>query len=279
VANPGASGRWVRGNQNVQISQVAGSTINVRIDGGLPRRVPAGTSCRAAGPKCAVSGQLAAGPVRGVAVRRPGRVAVPTDRVDNRPGPVRRVSGRWSRRLREDPARGATQRGSRAAGVVVRVAVPHRRPRPVGGVGGHPDAALVVIDYAESRGEQLEVVLPWLAEQATTEWPVRVLLLVRAAPRRSDDWTEPLRGRGDWLDAVLDDVQVRVLDDSPPTLGNGPRCSARRPSRSLPGPTRARRRAPWPFPRRRRCWPARRLPVRCWWRSRHTWRCTTRTGR
>jgi hypothetical protein len=75
----------------------------------------------------------------------------------------------------------------------------------------------VVIDYAESRGEQLEVVLPWLAEQATTEWPV--LLLVRAAPRRSDDWTEPLRGRGDWLDAVLDDVQVRVLDDSPPTLG------------------------------------------------------------
>ena len=40
---------------------------------------------------------------------------------------------------------------------------------------------------------------------------------MRAAPRRSDDWTEPLRGRGDWLDAVLDDVQVRVLDDSPPT--------------------------------------------------------------
>ena len=42
---------------------------------------------------------------------------------------------------------------------------------------------------------------------------------MRAVPRRSDDWTEPLRGRGDWLDAVLDDVQVRVLDHSPPTPG------------------------------------------------------------
>src|SRR5664279_335877 len=71
-------------------------------------------------------------------------------------------------------------------------------------LAGTPTPRLVVIDYAESRGEQLEIVLPWLGEQATTQWPVRVLLLVRAAPRRSDDWTEPLRGRGDWLDAVLD---------------------------------------------------------------------------
>lgn len=47
-------------------------------------------------------------------------------------------------------------------------------------------ARLVVIDHAESRGEsrgeQLEVVLPRLAEHACEEWPVRVLLLVRAAP-------------------------------------------------------------------------------------------------
>ena len=55
-------------------------------------------------------------------------------------------------------------------------------------LAGAPQPRLVVIDYAESRGEQLEVVLPWLAEQATAEWPVRVLLLVRAAPsgRRSN---------------------------------------------------------------------------------------------
>src|SRR5664279_5283453 len=86
-------------------------------------------------------------------------------------------------------------------------------------LAGTPTPRLVVIDYAESRGEQLEIVLPWLGEQATTQWPVRVLLLVRAAPRRSDDWTEPLRGRGDWLDAVLDDVRQRVLDHSPPTNG------------------------------------------------------------
>ena len=29
--------------------------------------------------------------------------------------------------------------------------------------------------------------VPRLAEQATTEWPARILLLVRAAPRSSDD--------------------------------------------------------------------------------------------
>jgi hypothetical protein len=40
VANPGGGGQWVRGNQNVQVSRVAGSTINVRIDGGPQRRVP-----------------------------------------------------------------------------------------------------------------------------------------------------------------------------------------------------------------------------------------------
>ena len=41
MADPGGGGgQWVRGNQNVQISQVTGSTINVRIDGGPPRRVP-----------------------------------------------------------------------------------------------------------------------------------------------------------------------------------------------------------------------------------------------
>ena len=40
MVNPGVGGQWVRGNQNVQISQVTGSTINVRIDGGPPRLVP-----------------------------------------------------------------------------------------------------------------------------------------------------------------------------------------------------------------------------------------------
>ena len=80
---------------------------------------------------------------------------------------------------------------------------------------GVPTARLVVIDYAESRVEQLELLLPLLAARATTEQPVRVLLLVRAGPRRTADWAEGLRNRSDTLDAVLDECDVRVLEDMP----------------------------------------------------------------
>jgi hypothetical protein len=45
-------------------------------------------------------------------------------------------------------------------------------------------ARLIVVDYAEARGEQLEVLLPWLAASATEEHPVRLLLLARAGPRQ-----------------------------------------------------------------------------------------------
>ena len=78
-----------------------------------------------------------------------------------------------------------------------------------------PTARLVVVDYAESRAEQLETLLPLLMAKATTETPVRVLLLVRAGPRRTEDWTEALQGRGDWLDAVLDECDKHVLEDMP----------------------------------------------------------------
>ncbi|HEY7934887.1 MAG TPA: hypothetical protein VID48_13795, partial [Solirubrobacteraceae bacterium] len=78
-----------------------------------------------------------------------------------------------------------------------------------------PTPRLVVVDYAESRAEQLEMLLPLLMAKATVEHPVRVLLLVRAAPRKTEDWTEALQGRGDWLDAVLGECDVRVLEDMP----------------------------------------------------------------
>jgi hypothetical protein len=85
-----------------------------------------------------------------------------------------------------------------------------------------PTARLVVIDYAESRLEQLEVLLPLLRAKATAEYPVRVLLLVR--PRKTDnriegktdDWTKALQGQSDWLDAVLDECKEHiVLEDMP----------------------------------------------------------------
>ena len=51
MANPGAGEQWARGNQNVQISQVTGATINVRIDGGPQRRVPLEPAVVPPGPK------------------------------------------------------------------------------------------------------------------------------------------------------------------------------------------------------------------------------------
>ena len=79
-----------------------------------------------------------------------------------------------------------------------------------------PTPRLIVVDYAETRIEQMEALLPALAATATTEQPVRVLLLVRAAPKGSNDWSATLRaGAGDWLDGLLAGMSQQVLDDQP----------------------------------------------------------------
>ncbi|WP_461189929.1 tetratricopeptide repeat protein [Arthrobacter sp. Z4-13] len=83
-----------------------------------------------------------------------------------------------------------------------------------------PNPRLVVIDYAETRVEQLEDVLPKLQRTATLQYPVRVLLLVRKAPQGSNDWTEALRGGSDWLETVLDKATVRILDETPLTVSD-----------------------------------------------------------
>ena len=209
--------QWVRGNQNVQISQVTGSTINVRIDGSPPRRVPLE-------PAVVPPGRNVRSPARLLRARsgvlpfvdRAGLLSGLTKwMTDPAPFAGYLVGGRGGSGKTRLGVQLSVEAGQRdwLCGLLSRTADQEQLEV----LAGTPTARLVVIDYAESRGEQLGVVLPLLAEQATAELPVRVLLLVRAAPRRSDDWTEPLRGRGDWLDAVLDDVQVRVLDDSPPT--------------------------------------------------------------
>jgi hypothetical protein len=76
-----------------------------------------------------------------------------------------------------------------------------------------PTARLVVIDYAEARTDQVARVLAQLDAWATTEQPVRVLLLVR--PRRGQDWAWTLRHGGDVLDALVDEMVVDVLDEAP----------------------------------------------------------------
>jgi tetratricopeptide (TPR) repeat protein len=75
---------------------------------------------------------------------------------------------------------------------------------------------LIVVDYAETRGEQLELVAPALAGYATEEHPVRLVLLVRSKPREGSDWSGVLRRRRhDELDVLLDDADQHALEDLP----------------------------------------------------------------
>ena len=74
-----------------------------------------------------------------------------------------------------------------------------------------PTPRLVVVDYAETRADQLQLSLPDLVAAGTIEHPMRVLLLIRAAPSGSTDWAAPLRRRGGLLDGVLDEADVLDL--------------------------------------------------------------------
>jgi hypothetical protein len=78
-----------------------------------------------------------------------------------------------------------------------------------------PIARLVVIDYAETRPEQVEILLPLLSAKASQQSPVRVLLLVRDMPDSRGDWASRLADRIDALDAVLDECDIRYLEDAP----------------------------------------------------------------
>lgn len=80
-----------------------------------------------------------------------------------------------------------------------------------------PTARLVVVDYAESRRQQLGEVVPLLAQHASADHPVRVVLTVRAHPA-SSDWLAPLRGINDEFDAWLvpPSTMVDVISDRPP---------------------------------------------------------------
>jgi hypothetical protein len=77
---------------------------------------------------------------------------------------------------------------------------------------------LVIVDYAETRRNELETLLPRLAQTATETSPVRVVLLVRTRPRRSSDWSGFLRTGHEGLDSILDGLPVHALGDTPLSL-------------------------------------------------------------
>jgi tetratricopeptide (TPR) repeat protein len=78
-----------------------------------------------------------------------------------------------------------------------------------------PTARLVVVDYAETRQDQLSKLLPILASQATAERPVRVLLTVRSKAAGVQDVRRAFHGHGDALDVLVDDAEVDLLSELP----------------------------------------------------------------
>lgn len=207
------AGQWAVGNQNVQIHDVTGSTIHVTFDK-QRREVPLEPAVAGVG--------RSASPARLIRARS-GVVpfAARSGLIEDLEGWARTDLGFAGRVIGGRGGTGKTRLGvelcvrARKAGWLAGLLSRRADPGGLEALVQTPTPRLVVIDYAESRAEQLEAMLPMLAVRATPEHPVRVLLLVRAAPRRTQDWTEALRHHTDPLDAVLDDVDVRVLEDDP----------------------------------------------------------------
>jgi hypothetical protein len=209
--------QWVSGNQNVQIAGVgAGATIQVSIGAALPvwmplrqAEVPIGAQVQS--PARLMRARAGVVPF----VDRAGLVSG-LDEWIGRPDPFAAylVGGRGGA--------GKTRLGvhlciqAAARGWVCGLLTSKVDPAEGAALAHLPSPRLVVVDYAESRTEQLEVLLPLLAAQATEVWPVRVLLLVRALQRTGQDWRTPLRiRRSDELERILDETEVQVLDDTP----------------------------------------------------------------
>ncbi|MDQ0000145.1 tetratricopeptide repeat protein [Pseudarthrobacter sulfonivorans] len=211
--------QWIQGNQNVQISNVAGSTINLTLkDSERSWHV-------ALEPATASVGLDVKSPARLVRARsgilpyvdRAGHLAALSEWIGT-PVPfalciVGGRGGTGKTRLGVELCERTVARAGWLSGLL---------PREGNDAGlrdlyDAPNPRLVVIDYAETRIEQLEIVLPELQRAASGQYPIRVLLLIRAAPLHSSDWTEALRGGSDWLESVLDQATVRILDETPPT--------------------------------------------------------------
>jgi tetratricopeptide (TPR) repeat protein len=206
--------QWASGNENIQIRDVSGSSIEITY-GGKRRKVPLEPAVVPVAESVVSPARLlrARAGVVPFAVRLSLLASIEKWVANPEPFAGCVIGGRGGAgktRLGVEICESARRNGW-LAGLLTRSA----EQAAVEELVGVPSPRLVVVDYAESRAEQLEVVLPVLAAGASVEHPVRVLLLVRAAPRRSRDWAEALRRRGDILDAVLDCMDLRVLDDEP----------------------------------------------------------------
>lgn len=205
--------QWVQGDGNIQISHVSGSEIQVTLYDKIwnvplePAVVPVGKDVSS--PSRVIRARSGVIPY----LDRGGHLKVLSDwMASNNPFAICLLAGRGGSgktRLGVELCERARSQAGWLSGLLQGQA----DPTGLADLVHIPNPKLIVIDYAESRRKQLEMILPQLKRTATIARPVRVLLLVRAVPQRSGDWTEALRGGSEWLESTLDDVMVHVLDD------------------------------------------------------------------
>jgi hypothetical protein len=203
-------GQWLQGNQNVQIASAVGSTIQITYEG-QRRKVPLQ-------PAVIPIGKNVNSPARLLRARA-GVIPYAA-----RLGLLGELEA-WATAAEAAFAgclvggrggSGKTRLGAqlceraRAAGWLCGLLEPSADQAALEALLDAPTARLIVIDYAESRVEQLDAILPALAASASEQHRVRVLLLVRA-----HNWGTLLRHHSDALDAVLDDIDVRTLEALP----------------------------------------------------------------
>jgi hypothetical protein len=196
-------GQWLQGNQSVQIAHVVGSTIQITYAGQW-RKVPLQ-------PAVIPVGRNVSSPAR--VLRARAGVIPYVDRaglLGDLKGWVTAATPFAGRVIGGRGGSGKTRVGvelcerAKVAAWLCGLLSPSADQAALEALIDVPTARLIVIDYAESRLEQLDVILPQLAAGASEQHPVRVLLLVRARPGRGGDWSAVLRHHSDGLDAVLD---------------------------------------------------------------------------
>ena len=207
--------QWAQGNQNVQIHDVGpGSNIRISFDDHR-REVPLQPAVVSVAAHVRSPGRLLRARAGVVPYVERGGVlgSLVSWSQEERPFGGYLIGGRGG----TGKTRLAVELCKRAeeAGWLCGMLAPQADSAALEALAEAPTPRLVVVDYAENRAEQVEVALPALVAHASEQYPVRVLLLVRAAPRRSNDWSEALRSRGDLMDATLDLVDQLVLQDTP----------------------------------------------------------------
>ena len=238
-ADEAAATQWVRGNRNVQIHDVTSSSIQISY-GGQRREVPLEPAVVPVGKRVNSPARLIrarSGVVpyitRGDLLERLQAWATGEDVFAS--GVIGGRGGAGKTRLGVELCVRAEQRGW-LCGLLSRRA----DQAALESLAQAPAPRLVVVDYAESRGEQLEVVLPTMKAHASAEHPIRILLLVRAAPRQGDDCAEVLYQRSQVLDALTTWTATRSRRSA--GAGRTPGL-ARRRRRGVRGPSRVGLRA------------------------------------